>query len=363
MAKLDLKNLTKRYASVTAVDDLSLTVEHGQVLSLLGPSGCGKTTTLHMLAGFLQPDQGEILVDGNSIQNLPPERRNSGIVFQNYALFPHMSVAANIGFGLEMRKIDKSEIDRRVARAIDLVHLGGLMDRYPRQLSGGQQQRVALARALVIEPSFLLLDEPLSNLDASLREEMRFEIREIQRRVGITTVFVTHDQEEAMAISDLIVVMNKGRLAQLGTPEQVYRQPCDSFVASFIGRASLIPVEILERLEGAIAVKSMDGTKLIVSCKAKQFDENCHKFNIVIRPEEIVISEQPVEGRNCLSAVIDAIAYLGASTRVTAQTNGATITISTSSHPTTELRSGAPIYLTWAPDQCVVVPRESSTVT
>lgn len=235
MSYLVLTGLQKAYGSVQVVQDLNIAVEKGEFLSLLGPSGCGKTTTLQMIAGFVEPTGGEIKLKGADLLRLPPNRRELGIVFQSYALFPHMTVARNVAFGLEMRKIAPGDVRKRVAEALTLVGLADKSERYPRQLSGGQQQRVALARALVIRPSILLLDEPLSNLDAKMREEMQIELRQIQRELGTTTILVTHDQQEALALSDRIVVMNAGRVEQVGAPLEVYEHPATPFVASFLG--------------------------------------------------------------------------------------------------------------------------------
>jgi putative spermidine/putrescine transport system ATP-binding protein len=238
MARLELAHLVKRYGrsvEAAAVQDLSLEVNDGELVCLLGPSGCGKTTTLRMIGGFLKPDSGDVRIDGMSIVNQPPERRPTAMVFQRYALWPHMSVFDNVAFGLQVRHRPRDEVRRRVEATLELVGLPGLSQRYPAQLSGGQQQRVALARALVLEPRILLLDEPLSNLDAQLRIHMRSELTAIQRRVGITTVFVTHDQEEAMSIADRIAVMNVGVLEQMAAPEELYARPATLFVAGFIG--------------------------------------------------------------------------------------------------------------------------------
>jgi putative spermidine/putrescine transport system ATP-binding protein len=240
MTEVSILSLVKRYGDQTAIADVSLKVDHGAFVSLLGPSGCGKTTTLKCLAGFEEVDGGRILFDGNDVSRLPPERRDIGMVFQNYALFPHLTVERNLAFGLEMRKIPSAEIARRVEKALELVQLSGLGKRYPRALSGGQQQRVALARALVIEPKILLLDEPLANLDARLRDEMRSFIRELQRRVGITTIYVTHDQAEAMTMSDQIAVMFAGRIAQVAAPETIYDRPASRAVATFVGQANIL---------------------------------------------------------------------------------------------------------------------------
>jgi len=242
MSTLTLAQVTRRYGGFTAVDDVSLDVADGEFVTLLGPSGCGKTTTLRMVAGFIAPDSGEIRFGDRRMTDVPPHRRNTAMVFQSYALFPHMSVADNIAFGLRMRKLSATERESRIAEALDMVSLRGLEKRRPGELSGGQQQRVALARAIVTRPDILLFDEPLSNLDAKLREKVRIEIRDLQRRLRITTLYVTHDQSEAMAISDRIVVMNGGRIEQEGDPATIYRQPRSAFVADFLGAANIVAV-------------------------------------------------------------------------------------------------------------------------
>ena len=236
-----LAGVTKTFpGGMRAVDGIDLEVAAGEFVSLLGPSGCGKTTTLRMVAGFELPDAGRIMVGARDMTALPPEARDMGMVFQNYALFPHRTVAENVAFGLRMRKVAGPEIERRVRAALDMVQLGGMEDRRPHQLSGGQQQRVALARALVVNPAVFLLDEPLSNLDAKLRAEVRIEIRALQQRLGLTTLFVTHDQEEALTMADRLVVMERGRVRQIGTAEALYERPADAFVAGFIGRCNLL---------------------------------------------------------------------------------------------------------------------------
>jgi putative spermidine/putrescine transport system ATP-binding protein len=251
MPFLVLEGLTKRYGDQVAVSDLDLTVERGEFVSLLGPSGCGKTTTLQMIAGFVEPSAGRVTLEGADLLAMRPNKRGLGIVFQSYALFPHISAAENVAFGLDMRGVEKAERARRVEEALALVGLSALADRYPRRMSGGQQQRVALARALVIRPSVLLLDEPLSNLDAKLREEMQIELRTIQRTVGTTTILVTHDQAEAMALSDRIVVMNNGRVEQIARPEEAYSRPATSFVASFLGKTNVFSGEVVESSIGS----------------------------------------------------------------------------------------------------------------
>lgn len=246
-AHLELNGLTKRYGDTFAVDELTLHVRKGEFISLLGPSGCGKSTTLQMIAGFVQPTSGAIMLDGRDLLRIPPRARGLGVVFQSYALFPHMTVAGNVGFGLEMRRIPRREREARVQEALGLVGLEAYAERLPRQLSGGQQQRVAFARALVIRPSLLLLDEPLSNLDAKLREEIRDELRAIHRRTGATTLFVTHDQAEAFALADRVVIMNNGRAEQAGRPQDVYARPETSFVAHFLGRANLLDGQVYDQ--------------------------------------------------------------------------------------------------------------------
>ena len=244
MSKLVLKNVVRRYGAVEAVADFSLELAPGEFVSLLGPSGCGKTTTLRMIAGFMPPTAGTIEMDGQVISSpsgmVPPERRRMSMIFQSYAIWPNMTVGENVGFGLEVRKLPRAEIERRVDRILEVVQMGALKGRYPAELSGGQQQRVALARAIVVEPEVLLLDEPLSNLDANLREEMRFEIRRLHDEFKITTVYVTHDQGEAMVTSDRIVVMNKGRIEQIDAPHTLYGRPRSRFVAGFIGRTNFV---------------------------------------------------------------------------------------------------------------------------
>ena len=238
MAFLELDRVAKQFGAQTVVDDFSLTVGKGEFVSFLGPSGCGKTTTLQMIAGFLDPSRGAIRLEGSDLTIVQPAKRGLGIVFQSYALFPHMTAAENVAFGLEMRRVPRAERTERVRSALAMVGLAGYEERFPRRMSGGQQQRVALARALVIRPSVLLLDEPLSNLDAKLREEMQIELRQIQRNVGTTTILVTHDQNEAMSLSDRIVVMNQGRIEQIGSPQETYERPASAFVSQFLGKTN-----------------------------------------------------------------------------------------------------------------------------
>ena len=261
MAILKVKNLSKNFGKVKAVQDVTFEATEGKVLSLLGPSGCGKTTTLRCIAGFENPDQGEIYLGNRKITPFPPEKRGIGMVFQNYALWPHMTVYGNLAFGLQIKKVPKPEIDKRIKIVLSMVQLDGYESRYPRQMSGGQQQRIAMARALVFEPEIMLLDEPLSNLDAKLREEMRFEFTELQRKLGITAIYVTHDQAEALVISDKIVILNQGKIVQSGSPKEIYSNPKNKFVAGFIAVSTFIDGSVDSFLEGKknVVVKSDDG--------------------------------------------------------------------------------------------------------
>ncbi|WP_448093478.1 ABC transporter ATP-binding protein [Pseudomonas lini] len=268
MAFVQLENLGKRYGEIDAVVATNLSVEKGEFVSLLGPSGCGKTTTLQMIAGFVEVSSGRIVLDGRDITHAKPASRGLGVVFQSYALFPHMTVQDNVAFGLRMRKVPSGELQQRVDRVLKLVRLNQHAERYPRELSGGQRQRVALARALVIEPPVLLLDEPLSNLDANLREEMQFEIRRIQREVGITTLMVTHDQSEALSISDRVVVMQAGRITQIDAPYTLYEHPRTEFISGFVGKANLLPGE----RDGAGVVQVRSGGELTLSLRPEKID-------------------------------------------------------------------------------------------
>src|SRR5580765_4960733 len=261
MARLQLTGLTKTYGDFRAVAGVDLDIGQGELMVLLGPSGCGKTTTLRMIAGFVAPTAGEIRLGGRDITRQPPWKRNTGLVFQSYALFPHLTAAANIAFGMRMRNLAPARIAEKLAEVLRLVRLEGLADRLPRELSGGQQQRVALARALVIEPDILLLDEPLSNLDAKLRAEVRVEIRELQRKLGLTTVMVTHDQEEALTMADRLVVMAEGRVQQIGSQQDLYERPAEKFVADFVGRSTFID----GRMDGPGRFVSAGG--LVVACE------------------------------------------------------------------------------------------------
>jgi ABC-type Fe3+/spermidine/putrescine transport system ATPase subunit len=285
-----LDGVTKRFGSVIALDNVSLQVRRGELITLLGPSGCGKTTLLNLVAGFLMPERGEIAIDGARVTDVQTYRRQIGIMFQSYALFPHMTVAGNVGYGLKMRRIAKPEIARRVADTLALIKLDGLDDRKPRQLSGGQQQRVALARALVIRPKVLLLDEPFSALDRNLRASMQVEVKEIVRKLGVTTIFVTHDQSEALSLSDRIAVIAQGRIRQLGTADDIYRRPADRFVASFVGDVNVLRAR-LEHVAGAVATVAIGPMQVQVPSRMLEGTAAGTMVDVFLRPEELRIAE------------------------------------------------------------------------
>jgi putative spermidine/putrescine transport system ATP-binding protein len=302
VARLELQQLSKRYGDHAVVKGVTLDVPDGEFLVLLGPSGCGKTTTLRMIAGFVEPSGGAARIGGVDVTYLPPWRRNTGMVFQSYALFPHMSVAENVAFGLEMRKIAKAESAARAKEALRLVRLDGFSERLPRQLSGGQQQRVALARALAIRPDVLLLDEPLSNLDAKLREEVRIEIRELQRQLGLTTIMVTHDQEEALTVADRLVVMADGEIRQIGSQRDLYERPADRFVAGFVGRSTFLD----GRVTAPGAFETAGGLR--VACLT---DGVSGAAALALRPERL--SLDGADGlENRLPGRVEFVSYLGA---------------------------------------------------
>src|SRR5512141_285440 len=311
MAFLELTGVQKRFGDVAAVLDFNLAADRGEFVSFLGPSGCGKTTTLRMIAGFEQPTAGTITVNGTDITHRSPNQRNVGMVFQSYALFPNMTVAGNIGFGLKVRKRPKPEVDRRVGELLALIHLEDRGNRFPYQLSGGQQQRVALARALAFEPQVLLLDEPLSALDAKIRIVLRKEIRTIQRQLGITTVYVTHDQEEALSLSDRVVVMSEGRIEQIGTPFEIYNFPATTFVASFVGTLNLVSAGVIDAGSGRL---SLDGQE-VRTAKAVTGVGAGGRVTLALRPEGISFGEGP-EGSNRLRGTIDDINFLGSIVRI-----------------------------------------------
>jgi putative spermidine/putrescine transport system ATP-binding protein len=312
MSFLRLTGVQKHFpGGVVAVEGFDLEAVRGEFVSFLGPSGCGKTTTLRMIAGFEKPTAGTIVVDGKDLTYTSPNQRNVGMVFQSYALFPNMTVAGNIGFGLKVRKQSKAAIDRRVGELLELIHLEGRGDRFPYQLSGGQQQRVALARALAIEPQVLLLDEPLSALDAKIRIVLRKEIRAIQRQLGITTVYVTHDQEEALSLSDRVVVMSEGHIEQIGTPSEIYNFPSTAFVASFVGTLNLVNARVIDAGAGRLSIEGQEvrTTKAVTDAGADG------RVTLAVRPEGISLGEGG-EGSNRLRGTVDDINFLGSIVRI-----------------------------------------------
>lgn len=366
MASISLRSLTKRFGTTVAVNNLNLDLEEGELVALLGPSGCGKTTTLRMIAGFEEADSGTISFGGRDVTSLPPERRNTGMVFQNYALFPHLTVAQNVAFGLEMRKVPKAEIARRVDAILDKVQLRELADRYPRQLSGGQQQRTALARALVINPSVLLLDEPLANLDAKLREEMRFYIRSLQQEFGITTVYVTHDQSEALVLADRIAVMKDGVLQQVGTPTDIYQRPGNAWVADFIGLTNLVPGVITDREGSRVLVDTDLG---VLSGTGSDGLRTGDQVLLSIRPESLRITSgtdtahpgDTLDGaeRNRLVGVVRERAYLGNLVDYRIEV-GERVRLRVQTAPVPAYDVGDRVVLSFSDDQAWVVSDEGS---
>ncbi len=313
MAILELNHLTKKFGDFTAVDDLSLTVADSEMVALLGESGCGKTTTLRMIAGFTEINSGTVTIDGTAMNSIPAYKRNVGIFFQNYALFPHLTACDNISFGLKLKRLSKKTIKEKVERIIQIVKLEGLEDRYPRELSGGQQQRVALARALIMEPSVLLLDEPLSNLDAKLRIEMQVEIKRIQRLLGITTILVTHDQEEAISLADRVVLMEKGAIVQVGKPREVFENPASLFIADFMGFVNFIDATIGKHTDGETEVHCSNNQVLTLPLEATRFAKG-DKVSLAIRPDRIKLAGADDEGMLC--GRIENATYKGNITRL-----------------------------------------------
>ena len=353
-AIVELRNVTKQFDDVVAVDNVSLQIDEGEFFSLLGPSGCGKTTNLRMIAGFDLPTSGEIFLKGENVGRLPPFKRNVNTVFQNYALFPHMTIAQNIGFGLEMKGLPKAEIRQRIGEMLDLVHLPEVGDRRPDQLSGGQSQRVALARAIINRPDVLLLDEPLSALDLKLRQAMRVELKDLQHRLGITFVFVTHDQEEAMTMSDRIAVMDRGQVLQVGTPAEIYDEPSSRFVADFIGETNFIDDCVVESVAGNLATVT-DGAGLKLSIADPAQASVGTSGAVIIRPEKIDLHSGLPTGQEDLTVVagnvIDKL-WIGTDTHFTVRLNERTALAARHQNMRIDdsllsLDAGDTIYLSW----------------
>ncbi len=349
---LSIDNITAHYGRTKVLEDLSIHVGDGELVSLLGASGCGKTTTLRLVAGFLQPTSGTILLGDKDLTRLPAHGRDIGLVFQNYALFPHLSVQQNVAFGLKQRKLTLTDRDTRAVEMLDRVGLAHLADRLPAELSGGQKQRVALARALVIKPPLLMFDEPLSNLDAKLRVDMRVEIRELQRANGTTALYVTHDQEEAFSISDRVAIMNEGRIMQLDTPETLYQRPANTFVARFVGFENLITLNVTDRDGDIVRAMARDGSTLSLS--QERFGEIPDEFILATRPDGLVVSDDP--GAEGLPATLGLRTYLGRAYQYQCDT-GAGHLVGNGSLAT-PYEPGARVILTPNPDQCAILVSE-----
>jgi putative spermidine/putrescine transport system ATP-binding protein len=354
MGFLHLERVSKLYGEFAAVRDFDLEIEQGEFISLLGPSGCGKTTTLQMIAGLVAPTDGRIALDGRDITREKPARRGLGVVFQSYALFPHMTVAQNVAFGLEMRKIAKAERDRQVAEILSLVQLAALADRYPREMSGGQRQRVAIARALVIKPPVLLLDEPLSNLDAKLREEMQFELRRIQRVVGITTIMVTHDQAEALSISDRVVVMEGGRITQVDHPYSLYEHPKNNFISSFVGKSNFLAARAVKETAGVSLL--VDNTDLKIPATGNYpGGELC----LSVRPEKIRLTD-PASGM--LRGSISSRYFLGNQWLLSVATPAGEISVSVANLGAPPPSEGEVTGLAWNMEECRILAAEQEGI-
>ncbi|MEM2021670.1 MAG: ABC transporter ATP-binding protein [Zestosphaera sp.] len=355
MTRVSLRDVTKRFGTVYAAQDIDVEVRDGELFTLLGPSGCGKTTTLRIVAGFEYPDSGNVLFDDEVVTYLRPYERGTAMVFQNYALWPHMSVFDNIAYGLKIKKLSRNDIERRVFEVLDLVGLKGLENRYPLQLSGGQQQRVALARALVVEPKVLLLDEPLSNLDAKLRVRMREEIKRIQKSLNITTVYVTHDQEEAMSISDRVAVMNYGKILQVGTPHDIYFRPRDLFVATFIGKSSLLDGSVLKADAGRVVVDVGEGVRVIGIYTGDLRLREGDKVVVVVKPEDFSI-EPPTEPHNAIEGVVEFSMFLGSFTQLRVSVGRQSLKVFVD--PKKTIKPGAKTVIYVKIDDVLIFPRE-----
>ncbi|MCG9127289.1 ABC transporter ATP-binding protein [Candidatus Poribacteria bacterium] len=373
-----LSSVTQQYGDSVAVDDISLQIEGGEFFSLLGPSGCGKTTTLRIIGGFVLPTEGEVFINSKPMLGVPPYQRPVNTVFQNYALFPHKTVAENIAFGLQMKKMSKIEISKAVEHFLDLIQLPNHGKRKPNELSGGERQRVALARALINEPSILLLDEPLSALDLKLRKQMQLELKELQRKVGITFVYVTHDQGEALALSDRIAVMNEGKILQVGTPSEIYDYPENRFIADFIGTTNFFDGTITSRTSPYIQIQTNTEPSYVLMSNSHREMELDSTTTIAVRPERIDLkSEKPTDSPNCIDGVILDVSYLGTTIQYTIQTdfeNQVIVnkqwrgnTTSPDNSVTNDINNegkynfqiGDTVYLTWTPENSVLLKADT----
>ncbi|MGH7314332.1 MAG: ABC transporter ATP-binding protein [Candidatus Rokuibacteriota bacterium] len=358
-ADVELRGIRKQYGAVVAVESLDLRIAPGEFVALLGPSGCGKTTTLRAIAGLVRPDRGQVIVGGRVMNDVPVHRRGLGLVAQNYALFPHMPVLENVTFGLRMRRMPAAEVARRAREALATVQLAGLEDRYPRQLSGGQQQRVALARCLVVEPDVLLLDEPLGALDKKLREAMQVELKSLQRQVGITTIFVTHDQEEALTMSDRIAVMHQGRLQQVGTPQQIYESPQNRFVADFIGVCNFLEGRVAGQEGASVLLRLDDGGLVPAAVAAGTAPAEGSRVVAAVRPEKLVLKAAGAPPAGTLHARLENLVYVGTAVHFHLRTAAGARLVAyrqNDSAPPSGLRPGVEVQVTWEPGAARLLP-------
>jgi putative spermidine/putrescine transport system ATP-binding protein len=351
---VEIKGAVKRFGNTTVLNGIDLEVRQGELLTLLGPSGCGKTTTLNLIAGFLDADEGDVFIKGKKVTNVPPYKRDLGMVFQTYSLFPHMTVYDNLDFGLKLRKVEKSKRKQKISNALELVKMAGLEDRYPRELSGGQRQRVAIARALVVEPNLLLLDEPLSNLDAKLRHELRAEIKRLQNEIGVTTIFVTHDQEEALSMSDRVVVMNAGKIEQISSPTNIYNHPETEFVFQFIGKSNSFDGTVVSAENRKITVKMGEEVTQVDAGNIMGRDKSCKtgdEVRLYIRPEKIKIASSQdalPPGLDFHKAQITQVNYLGTTWEVEVVLMGKPLQIQTAAFDSA-WQPGREVFVGWSP--------------
>jgi putative spermidine/putrescine transport system ATP-binding protein len=359
---VEIKGAFKQFGANVVLNGIDLEVKQGELLTLLGPSGCGKSTTLNLIAGFLDADRGEVHIKGNNVTKVPPYKRDLGMVFQTYSLFPHMTVYENLSFGLKLRKVSKAEQKKKISKALELVKMSGLENRYPRELSGGQRQRVAISRALVVEPELLLLDEPLSNLDAKLRHELRAEIKRLQKEIGVTTIFVTHDQEEALSMSDRVVVMNAGKIEQISTPTEIYNHPKTEFVFQFIGKSNCFEGNVSAVDKRKVSVKigpditHVDANNIMGNdSDLKTGDE----VKLYIRPEKLQIvslDEKSTSPLDFQYAKISQINYLGTSWEINVLLHGKSIQVLTSAFDSS-WQNGSEVLIGWSPSEVMLVKK------
>lgn len=359
---VEIKGAFKQFGANVVLNGIDLEVKQGELLTLLGPSGCGKSTTLNLIAGFLDPDRGEVHIKGNNVTKVPPYKRDLGMVFQTYSLFPHMTVYENLSFGLKLRKVGKAEQKKKISKALELVKMSGLENRYPRELSGGQRQRVAISRALVVEPELLLLDEPLSNLDAKLRHELRAEIKRLQKEIGVTTIFVTHDQEEALSMSDRVVVMNAGKIEQISTPTEIYNHPKTEFVFQFIGKSNCFEGNVSAVDKRKVAVKiGSDITHVDTNnVMGNESDlKNGDEVKLYIRPEKlqmVSLDENSSSPLDFHRAKISQMNYLGTSWEINVLLQGKSIQVLTSAFDSS-WQNGSEVLIGWSPSEVMLVKK------